>query len=54
MDAADRAATICPTGSLVVKHIGYSLPFGGRMYDLRPIGSDVEQGAAGRYEPQGR
>ncbi len=43
MAAADRAATICPTGSLVIKRIGYARPFGTRDYDIKPIGSEIEK-----------
>ncbi len=41
--AADKAANICPTGSIVVKRVGYSIPYGKRDYDLEPIGSDIEK-----------
>jgi [NiFe] hydrogenase diaphorase moiety small subunit len=41
--AADRAASICPTGSLVVKRVGYAKPFGTRQFDKEPIGSDIEK-----------
>ncbi|MFW6180799.1 MAG: 2Fe-2S iron-sulfur cluster-binding protein [Spirochaetota bacterium] len=43
MSAADKAASICPTGSLVIKRIGYAKPFGTRKYDKEPIGSDIEK-----------
>jgi [NiFe] hydrogenase diaphorase moiety small subunit len=43
--AADRAASICPTGSIVIKRVGYSKPFGSRMYDKEPIGADIEKKA---------
>jgi [NiFe] hydrogenase diaphorase moiety small subunit len=42
MAAADRAATICPTGSLVIKRIGYAKPIGSRSYDTHPIGWEIE------------
>jgi [NiFe] hydrogenase diaphorase moiety small subunit len=39
MAGNDAAASICPTGSLVVKRVGYSTPYGARAYDKAPIGS---------------
>jgi [NiFe] hydrogenase diaphorase moiety small subunit len=39
--AADKAASFCPTGSLVVKRVGWKMPVGKRMYDKEPIGSDI-------------
>ena len=43
LEAADKAAGFCPTGSLVVKREGYSMPIGTRLYDKEPIGSDIEK-----------
>jgi len=43
LSAADKAATYCPTGSLVVKHVGWKMPVGTRKYDKEPIGSDIEK-----------
>lgn len=43
MEARDRAASICPTGSLVVKREGYAKPVGTRTYDKTPIGTNIEQ-----------
>ncbi|MCK4802958.1 MAG: (2Fe-2S)-binding protein [Spirochaetes bacterium] len=45
LEAADKAADICPTGSIVVKRKGYSMPYGTRLYDKEPIGSDIEKKA---------
>jgi [NiFe] hydrogenase diaphorase moiety small subunit len=39
--AADKAASYCPTGSLVVKRVGWKIPVGKRLYDKEPIGSDI-------------
>jgi [NiFe] hydrogenase diaphorase moiety small subunit len=39
--ATDKAAAYCPTGSLVVKRVGWSTPVGKRKYDKEPIGSDI-------------
>jgi len=43
MVATDKAATICPVGSLKLKRVGYKTPYGERTYDKAPIGSDVEK-----------
>ena len=43
LEAADRAAGYCPTGSLVVKRVGYKEPIGTRKYDREPIGSEIEK-----------
>jgi [NiFe] hydrogenase diaphorase moiety small subunit len=43
MAATDAAATICPTGSLVIKRKGWATPVGKRKYDAAPIGSDIER-----------
>jgi [NiFe] hydrogenase diaphorase moiety small subunit len=40
--AADKAASYCPTGSLVVKRVGWKIPVGKRKYDQEPIGSEIE------------
>ncbi len=44
-DAAgtDQAIEACPTGSLLVKRVGYAVPVGQRKFDHQPIGSDIEQ-----------
>ena len=43
LSGTDKAPDYCPTGSLVFKRIGYSMPFGTRKYDKEPIGSDIEK-----------
>jgi len=43
LKAADRAASVCPTGTIVIKRVGYAKPFGTRLYDREPIGSDIEK-----------
>jgi len=35
--ATDRAAHICPTGALLIKHTGYQVPIGQRAYDHQQI-----------------
>jgi [NiFe] hydrogenase diaphorase moiety small subunit len=41
LSSADKAASYCPTGSLVVKRVGWKIPVGKRLYDKEPIGSDI-------------
>lgn len=40
--ASDAAVAICPTGCLQRKREGFLIPVGRRLYDHRPIGSDIE------------
>ena len=40
--ADDEAIAACPTGSLLIKRIGYATPVGRRRYDHEPIGADIE------------
>ncbi|HBM14793.1 MAG TPA: NADP oxidoreductase [Lentisphaeria bacterium] len=44
-DAAivDRAFSICPVGCLIRKRKGFAVPIGQRIYDNKPIGSDIER-----------
>ena len=42
MDVADKAADVCPVGSIIKKRVGYKIPIGKRLYDHTPIGSDIE------------
>ena len=46
-DAAstDRAVDICPVGALLRKRVGYAVPVGERLYDVEPLGSDIEKAA---------
>jgi len=41
-EAADQAVAACPTGSLLVKRVGYAVPVGQRRFDSQPIGSEIE------------
>ena len=50
--AADEAAHLCPTGSIVLKRTAYRIPYGTRTYDRAPIGSDIE-GAGGARSGKG-
>jgi [NiFe] hydrogenase diaphorase moiety small subunit len=46
MSGSDKAAEICPTGCLMVKGRGWATPVGQRVYDNKPIGSDIEEKSA--------
>ena len=37
MSATDKAASVCPTGCLVVKGKGWATPVGKRDYDTTPL-----------------
>ena len=43
LDVTDKAADICPVGAILKKRTGYRTPIGQRMYDHKPIGSDIEE-----------
>jgi len=45
----DRAAAICPVGAILLKHHGYEIPIGERLYDNKPI-NVVGDVAANRSE----
>jgi [NiFe] hydrogenase diaphorase moiety small subunit len=42
--AIDAAAEACPVGAFMKKRVGYAVPIGQRLYDKKPIGSDIEAG----------
>jgi [NiFe] hydrogenase diaphorase moiety small subunit len=42
IDVADEALDVCPVGALLRKRVGYEVPVGERLYDKKPIGSDIE------------
>jgi len=33
----DKAVSVCPVGAIMPKHVGYEVPIGNRLYDVRPI-----------------
>ncbi|HQH26778.1 MAG TPA: 2Fe-2S iron-sulfur cluster-binding protein [Oligoflexia bacterium] len=39
----DKAAEVCPVGSIIKKRVGYAVPVGQRKFDARPIGSEIEE-----------
>ena len=40
IDAADRAASVCPVGVILRKRRGFAVPIGERRYDAHPISED--------------
>lgn len=42
LDASDKATEVCPVGAILRKRVGYAVPIGKRLYDEKPIGSDIE------------
>lgn len=40
---SDRAAEVCPTGALLIKHQGFSIPIGQRTYDHHQICEDCDE-----------
>ncbi len=47
-EAGDRAVAACPTGSLLVKRVGYVVPLGQREFDHQPIGSEIENASTAK------
>ncbi len=41
-EKAQEAMDICPVGSILIREKGWVEPIGTRKYDLRPIGSEIE------------
>jgi [NiFe] hydrogenase diaphorase moiety small subunit len=39
---SDQASLACPVGALMKKRVGFVVPVGERLYDKKPIGSDIE------------
>jgi [NiFe] hydrogenase diaphorase moiety small subunit len=42
MAVTDKAADLCPVGSINKKGTAFTIPIGKRLYDKNPIGSDIE------------
>lgn len=42
LKSSDKAVDICPVGAILRKHVGYTVPVGKRIYDSKPIGSEIE------------
>ena len=43
IDVTDKAVDVCPVGALMKKRVGFAVPVGDRLYDVEPIGSDIEE-----------
>ncbi len=39
----DKAMNVCPVGAILKKRTGYQVPIGDRMYDHKPIGTEIEE-----------
>ncbi|MGR9088049.1 MAG: 2Fe-2S iron-sulfur cluster-binding protein [Gammaproteobacteria bacterium] len=50
IEAADRAAQICPTGAILIKRTGYAIPIGDRIYDHREIDEVSLEQEGGRHD----
>ena len=50
MDVADKAADVCPVGAILKKRVGFAVPVGQRLYDHKPIGSDIEANRVGETD----
>ncbi len=48
LDVTDKAVEACPVGAILKKRVGYAVPVGKRLYDQKPIGSDIEAAQAGK------
>jgi len=42
-DVSDKSIDVCPVGAILKKRVGYQVPIGQRLYDQKPIGSDIEE-----------
>jgi [NiFe] hydrogenase diaphorase moiety small subunit len=42
VEVTDKSFDLCPVGALIKKRTAYSVPIGERIYDHKPIGSDIE------------
>ncbi len=42
LKVTDKATQLCPVGAILRKRVGFAVPVGQRMYDFKPIGSDIE------------
>ena len=42
LKVSDRADEVCPVGAIIKKRTGYAVPIGKRLYDHKPIGTEIE------------
>ena len=45
LSVTDKAVNMCPVGAILKKRTAFRAPIGERIYDHRPIGSDIEAAA---------
>jgi len=50
LNVTDEAVSMCPVGAILRKRVGYAIPVGKRLYDHKPIGSDIETKQAATAE----
>ncbi len=43
LELTDKAMSVCPVGTIIRKEAGFKIPIGERLYDHKPIGSDIEE-----------
>jgi [NiFe] hydrogenase diaphorase moiety small subunit len=41
-EVTDKSVEVCPVGAIMKKRVGFAVPIGQRLYDHKPIGSDIE------------
>ncbi|MBN1852979.1 MAG: (2Fe-2S)-binding protein [Pirellulales bacterium] len=49
-DVTDEALNVCPVGALLKKRTAFQVPIGRRLYDLKPIGSEIESDGSTRID----
>jgi [NiFe] hydrogenase diaphorase moiety small subunit len=47
LSLSDKAVEACPVGCIVKKRVGFAIPVGERLFDKKPIGSDIESRPVG-------
>ena len=43
LSVVDKAVEVCPVGAILKKRVGFAVPVGERLYDHKPIGSEIEE-----------
>ena len=51
-DVTDKAISVCPVGAILRKRVGYKIPIGDRLFDHKPIGSDIETVSANKVNKE--
>jgi [NiFe] hydrogenase diaphorase moiety small subunit len=42
LSVSDKAAEACPVGCIIKKRVGFAVPIGQRLFDSKPIGTEIE------------